>query len=130
MDVLLDATVVIDLLRHRPATLARLRGLHAAGDRVWTCAVVVDEVVRGLRPKEVEAARLLLFGLREAPLGTTAGWLAGEWRREGAKRGRILAQSDMLIAAAASGIGAMVATGNPKDFPTSKVEIDHWPVNE
>ena len=67
--VLLDTTVLIDLLRARPQTTARVRGLRDAGDSVHGCAINVEEVVRGLRPAEHEPARRLFSGLRIVPLG-------------------------------------------------------------
>jgi predicted nucleic acid-binding protein len=41
-----------------------------------------------------------------------------------------VAQSDALIAAAEAGIGARVATGNPRDFAIPGVVVEHWPVGE
>jgi predicted nucleic acid-binding protein len=32
-----------------------------------------------------------------------------------------------LIAAAAVGAGARLATGNPKHFPMDELEVEHWP---
>jgi predicted nucleic acid-binding protein len=128
--VLLDTTVVIDLLRDRLDAWRRLGALERTGDAVYVCAVNVEETVRVLRPDEEAAARRLFSGLRIAPLATAEGWQAGEWRRDFASRGRTLAQSDCLIAAAAASVGARVATGNPKDFPMSGVVVEHWPVGE
>jgi predicted nucleic acid-binding protein len=124
--VLLDTTVLIDLLRGRPRTAERLRSLRASGDTVHTCAVNVEETVRGLRPDELESARRLFAGLRTAPLGESEGWTAGEWRRDFATRGQTLAQADCLIAAAAATISARLATGNPKDFPFAELVVEHW----
>jgi predicted nucleic acid-binding protein len=45
------------------------------------------------------------------------------------RRGRTLALADCLIAAAAVGIGATLATGNPKDFPMKGLTVEHWPVH-
>jgi len=125
--VLLDTTVLIDLLRGRSGTVERLRALRQAGDRVHTCAINVEETVRGLRPPENEPARRLFAGLRIVALDKREGWQAGEWRRELAARGRTLAQADCLIAAAAHTIGARLATGNPRDFPFEDVVVEHWP---
>jgi predicted nucleic acid-binding protein len=125
--VLLDTTVLIDLLRGRPA-VERLRALHARGDLPYVCAVNVEETVRGLRPSEAPAARDLFAGLRTAPLGVDEGRQAGEWRRAYARRGRTLAQADCLIAAAALAVGGRLATGNPRDFPMRELAVEHWPV--
>ena len=125
--VLLDTTVLIDALRGRPAA-DRLRGLRRAGDVPFVCAINIEELVRGLSEREVPAARRLLQGLRLAPLGRSEGSMAGEWRREHALRGVTLSQADCLVAAAAVGVGAVLATGNPDDFPMPGLTLDHWPV--
>jgi predicted nucleic acid-binding protein len=39
-----------------------------------------------------------------------------------------LSQADCLVAAAAAGVGARLATGNPRDFPMKGLLVDHWPV--
>jgi predicted nucleic acid-binding protein len=45
-------------------------------------------------------------------------------------KGRTLTQADTLIAAAAAGINARLATGNPKDFPMKGLTLEHWPASE
>jgi predicted nucleic acid-binding protein len=94
----------------------------------WICAVNVEEVMRGIREHEKDIAMRALGGLHLAPLGRTEGMRAGEWRRDFASRGVTLSQSDCLIAAAAVGIRARLATGNPKDFPMLELDVEHWPV--
>jgi predicted nucleic acid-binding protein len=94
----------------------------------FICAVNVEEVARGMRAGEEVAVDRLLRALRFAPLRRAEGELAGRWRREHAQRGITLAQADCLIAAAAVGVRARLATGNPKDFPMDEVVVEHWPV--
>jgi predicted nucleic acid-binding protein len=124
--LLLDTTVLIDVLRGRPGTVERLGRAIGARETLWTCAVNVEETVRGLRQSEAGAAQLLFDGLRIAPLGREQGALAGAWRRAFADRGVTLAQADCLVAAAAAGVGATLATGNPKDFPMDDVAVEVW----
>ena len=126
--VFLDTTILIDTLRGRPATVAKLRRLRTGGDVPYTCAINVEEVVRGLRPSEEAEARRLFAGLMEAPLGLNEGHRAGEWRRHFAQRGTTLTQADCLIAASALALGARLATGNPADFPMQELAVEHWPV--
>ena len=126
--VLLDTTVVIDLLRGRRGARERLLALRDAGDAPYSCAVNIEETVRGLKPREHEPARALFAGLRIVPLTGAEGWQAGEWRREFARRGRTLAQADCLVAAAALALGGRLATGNPSDFPMREITLEHWPV--
>jgi hypothetical protein len=126
--VLLDTTVLIDLLRGRADARRRLSALRGAEDAPYVCAINVEETVRGLMPREQDPARALFAGLRIVPLGAAEGWQAGEWRREFARRGRTLAQADCLVAAAALSLGGRLATGNPRDFPIREITVEHWPV--
>jgi len=127
LPLLLDTTVLVDALRGRDAA-KRLRGLHETRDVPWICAVNVEEVMRGVREHERDATVRLLRGLHLAPLGRAEGTRAGDWRRDFAERGITLSQADCLIAAAAVGARARLATGNPKDFPMPELEVEHWPV--
>jgi hypothetical protein len=88
---------------------------------------MVEEIWRGLHEHEEAPARRLLPQLRVAPLGARGGMRAGAWRRAFARQGRTLSQADCLIAAAALGIEARLATGNPQDFPMPELEVEHWP---
>jgi predicted nucleic acid-binding protein len=125
--LLLDTSVLIDALRGRGAGM-RLRELRASGAPVpWICAINVEELYRGVREQEEAALRGFLGALRLAPLGREEAELAGRWRRDFARRGVTLGQADCLIAAAAVGIGARLATGNPKHFPMDELAVDHWP---
>lgn len=125
--VLLDSTVLIDALRGRPAA-ERIREMRRTGDEPWTCAICVEEIWRGSRPGEEAVITSLFNGLRVAHLTAQEGRLAGVWRRDHAAKGVTLYQADCLIAAAAVGIGARLATGNPKDFPMTGLVVDEWPV--
>lgn len=125
--LLLDSTVLIDALRGRPAA-ARVAGLRRTGTEPWACAISVEEIWRGLLADEEPAARRLFGGLRIAPLGAAEGMRAGQWRRVFASRGVTLHQADCLIAAAAEGVGAAIATANVDDFPMTEVDVQYWPV--
>lgn len=127
MPVLLDTTVLIDALRGRPAR-RRVLALRRSGELPYVCAVNADELARGLRPAEQGPTRDLLDSLRLAPLGVDEGWRAGAWRAEFATRGVTLSQADCLMAAAALGVDARLATGNPRDFPMTELVVEHWPV--
>ena len=128
--VLLDTSVIIDCLRGRPMTSQRLLRLKAGEDDAYICAVSAEEVTRGIRPGEEDALIRLLDGILQAPLGISEGRLAGFWKRTFAKQGRTISQSDALVAAAAAGVNARLATGNPKDFPMRGLTVEHWPVGE
>jgi predicted nucleic acid-binding protein len=124
--LLLDTTVLIDALRGLSAA-ERVRSLRDEGQMPWICAVNVEEVMRGVRGNEEATVLRFLGGIRLAPLGRAEGEQAGLWRRDHAARGVTLSQADCLIAAAAIGVGARLATGNPKHFPMSELDTEHWP---
>jgi predicted nucleic acid-binding protein len=125
--IVLDTTVLIDALRGRPA-MDRIRHLVAARESLFTTAINVEEIVRGLRPKEKPSAEALFTGLIVLPVRQDEAERAGSWRREYAERGITLHQADCLIAAATATVGALLATGNPKDFPMIGISIEEWPV--
>ena len=128
--ILLDTTVLIDVLRGRDGALARLESVQRIGDLPYTCAVNVEEVYRGLRASEEDAAEGLFRGIRLAPLRIEEGIRAGDWRREFAGRGVTLAQADCLVAAAALGVSARLATAKVRHFPMAELGIEEWPAGE
>jgi predicted nucleic acid-binding protein len=125
----LDSTVLIDYLRGRPA-VERVSALRESGDIPATTAINVEEIVRGLRPTEAEAATRLFSGLVVLAVDLAAAWQAGEWRRASAARGVTLWQADCLIAATSMINGAALATGNPKDFRMEGLEVAYWPTGQ
>ena len=127
MALLLDTTVLIDALRGRAAA-ERLLALRRGSQPPWVCAVNVEEVMRGALPGEEEITMRFLQQMRLAPLRAAEGERAGRWRRDYARKGVTLSQGDCLIAAAAVGVGARLASGNPKHFPMLEFDVEHWPV--
>ena len=127
--LLQDSTVLMDALRGRPAA-ARLAALRRTGTEPWACVITVEEIWCGLRPGEEIVARRLFNGLRLAPLGVSEGMRAGAWRQAFALQGVTLHQSDCLIAAAAAGVNAGLATANVDDFPMTEINVQHWPVGQ
>lgn len=127
MLILLDSTVLIDYLRGRPI-VQRVRALRASDDVPCTTGINVEEIVRGLRVGEEEAATNFFEGLEVVSIAAADGWRAGTWRRNYAERGITLWQGDCLIAAVAVRIGAHLATGNVQDFPMPEIVVEHWPV--
>lgn len=124
--LLLDTTVLIDVLRGKEAA-ERLRVMRSSEPVPFVCAINVEELWRGARPEEEQRIGRLLGSLRLAPLRGEEGRLAGGWRREFAASGVTLSQADCLIAAAAAGVGATLATGSAMHFPMPELLVEHWP---
>lgn len=114
------------MLRGRPGAVERLRSLRQHPGVPCTTAINVEEIHRGLRADERPAADRLFDGLKVLEIGRREGELAGQWRRDHANRGVTLTQADCLIAATAATVGIPLATGNPKHFPMSELDVQHW----
>jgi predicted nucleic acid-binding protein len=88
---------------------------------------VVDQVLVNVRPREGTDTHRLIAGLDVVSVGRVEAVLAARWRREFARRGVTLDQSDCLIAACAVTHGVSLATANVKDFPMRELTVEHWP---
>jgi predicted nucleic acid-binding protein len=111
--IVLDTTVLVDVLRgHRPA-LEWLRSL----DEVPACSELTRvEVLRGLRSRERQAAERLMGSVRWLPvdeeIGRRAGALGRTWRRS-----HRLGTVDLVIAATAQSLDARLGTSNTRPYP-------------
>lgn len=121
---LLDSTVLIDFLRGVEHIRTRLVSRPGT---FLTSAVVVDQVLRGVRPGEATATHRLIDGLEVVSVAKIEAVLAARWRREFARDGVTLQQADCLIAACAVTHGIPLATANIKDFPMVELTLEHWP---
>jgi predicted nucleic acid-binding protein len=121
---LLDSTVLIDFLRGAEHIRARLVSRPGA---FLTSAIVVDQVLRGIRSGEATATHRLIDGLDVVSVRQLEAVLAARWRREFAREGVTLDQADCLIAACAVTHGVTLATANIKDFPMAELTVEHWP---
>jgi predicted nucleic acid-binding protein len=112
--VLLDTSVVIDILRGAAPAIAYARGLTEPP----TCSEITRvEVMRGLRSGERRATVRLLGTLRwvavDEPIARRAGELGRRYRRS--HQG--LATADLIIAATVEELGLELATLNVRHFP-------------
>lgn len=114
--ILLDTTVLIDVLRNRNQRRSLLAALVRSGCLLATSTISIAEVFSGLRSGEEEATRALLDQLDSipvsAPIAERAGQLKASLRREGQTR----SITDMIVAATALENELTVATDNVKDF--------------
>lgn len=123
LPLILDTTVLIDVLRDVRATIDRLR---AARDLPLISAISVDEVRAGMQSSEREATENLLSWPIVVPVDAEVATASGDWRREYASRGITLGRADALIAASALVYGATLATSNVKDFPMPELTVEDW----
>ena len=111
--IVLDTTVLVDLLRGHRAAFDYLAGLQEPP----ACSEVTRvEVLRGVRHHEREAVENLMRSLRwislDEQVARRAGLLGRTWRRSDA-----LTTPDLVIAATAVELGADLATSNVRHYP-------------
>jgi predicted nucleic acid-binding protein len=126
MRLLLDTSVLIDVLRSRQGRRELLAQLARGGHNLATSALNVAEVFSGMRPEEQEQTRAFLEALDCYPLSRIAGQLAGTLKNKWARKGRTLTLADAIVAAIALEHSCTLMTDNRKDFPMP--ELKHYPL--
>lgn len=123
MRVLLDTSVVIDVLNARKERQRFMRELLDDGHALGCCAVTVAEVYAGMRRDEVRATEELLNTLDYYETTRSAAQCAGHLKAVWSRKGRTLGLPDALIAATAIELGLALATDNRKHFPMSELKL-------
>jgi predicted nucleic acid-binding protein len=121
--LLLDTTVLIDVLRGRLNRSRLLAELVERGDHLATSAINVGEVFGGLRPMEKAGADAFLLTLEVYPLTAALAREAGVLQYAWARRGKTLSLADMIVAATALEYGLTLMTDNRKDFPMAELSF-------
>jgi predicted nucleic acid-binding protein len=127
MRLLLDSSVLIDVLRSRAGRREWLADLVSRGDTLATSALNLAEVYAGMRPEEEERTKALLNSLECYEITASVAETAGKLKRQWAKRGRPLTLADTIIAAVALEHRCPLATDNRKDFPMPELQLYELP---
>ena len=120
---LLDTSVIIDVLNNRRGRPAFLVDLVRSGHLLACCPINITEVYAGMRPKEEAATEAFFASLKHFPIAPPAARLAGELKRDYARKGITLNLGDVLIAAVAIHNELTLLTDNTKDFPMSGLSL-------
>lgn len=124
MRLLLDTSVLIDVLRRKRGRRELLAELAREGHTLATTALNVAEVYAGMRSQEEAQTEVFLGALDCYELTGVAGRLAGSLKSSWARKGRTLTLADAIVAAVALERGCVLMTDNRKDFPMT--EIDYF----
>ena len=128
MRLLLDTTVLIDVLRMRGRRPQLLAELIRAGHTLSTSTLNIAEVYAGVRPQEEAATELFLAALECHAITRAAARRAGTIKRDWSRKGRTLTLADTLVAAVALENDCLVVTDNRRDFPIP--ELKFYPLPE
>jgi predicted nucleic acid-binding protein len=123
MNLLLDTTFMIDVVRFRNQRNEFLAELARSGHRLCTTTLNIAELFAGVRPGESARIEALLSGLEYYELTVSIARLAGQMRNAWVKRGRTLSLADTIVAATAIDRGCALLTDNRKDFPMREIQI-------
>jgi tRNA(fMet)-specific endonuclease VapC len=127
---LLDTNIISALLKKEDEVERRLRETVAMKEMVFLSAVVHYEAKRGLLKRD---AKNQMQGLER--LVARFEWcdvLSADWELaahlwvERTKIGKPIEDADLLIAAQAKRLGAILVTDNEKDFDDLGVKIENW----
>jgi predicted nucleic acid-binding protein len=127
MRLLLDTSVLIDVLRFRHGRRELLADLARGANTLGTTALNVAELHAGMRAGDEARTEDFLEGLECYELTPAAGRLAGSLKNKYARKGRTLTLADTIIAAIAMERGCMLMTDNRKDFPMPGLECYELP---
>jgi len=114
VSVLLDTSIVIEMLRGTKPALAYARSLTEPP----TCSEITRvEILRGVRSDERRTTERLLGTIRWAPVDESIARRAGELGRRYRRSHHGLATADLIIGASALELGLELATLNVRHFP-------------
>ena len=121
-DYLLDTNVLILHLRERPEITALLTRWGVEGALCISVATRT-EILAGMHPHEEERTMELLDSLENIPVDEAIADRAGRLIYQYARQGIQLSLPDALIAATALHHDLILATTNPKHFPSPELQI-------
>lgn len=116
MTVVVDTSVLIDVLRGEPAAAAVLREARESGP-LHASEVTRLEVLAGMRAPEEDATRALFRAFVWHPVDESIAEIAGELGRRWLPGNRGIDSADLAIAATAITLDARVFTRNITHFP-------------
>lgn len=123
MRLLLDTSILIDVLRFRNQRREFLAELVRGGHTLSTSTLNVAEVYAGMRPAEEARTEALFSNLESYELSGVSARLAGKLKNTWARKGHTLTLADSIVAAIAIERGCALLTDNRKDFPMPEVQL-------
>lgn len=123
MKLLLDTSILIDVLLHRNQRREWLAELVRAGHDLSTTTLNIAEIYAGMQPAEEARTEALLTSLDLYELSGSSARLAGRLKNTWTRKGRTVTLSDTIVAAIAIERGCALLTDNRKDFPMPEVQL-------
>ena len=127
---LLDTNILIAMSKQRLGLADRLENIPA--DAILLSSVVVAEIEYGIvksgrRQHNRRVFDSLLSGFRVLPFDAAAARLYGPIRAQLKKRGRLIGPYDLMIAAHAQSLDAVLVTDDTKEFDrVAGLKTENW----
>lgn len=131
MKYLLDTNICIALIRQKPAVLIERITAHEPGE-VGISSITLAELVHGVEKSaqpegNMSALQQFLLPLGLADFGQVAALAYGKIRTELEREGLVIGSMDMLIAAHAISLEAILVTNNVREFQHVKgLNVEDW----
>ena len=122
---LLDTTALIDYSKGREPAYSLVLGLGASADDVGISVVNLAEFYAGIERGVVARLDQFLDALTLWDVTRAIALRAAVYRYQFARRGVTILLPDALIAATAAEHGAILLTGNVRDFPMTDIDVRH-----
>ena len=123
MKLLLDTSILIDVLRLRNRRREWIAELVRGGHDLSTSTLNVAEIYAGMQSAEEGRTEALLSGLELYELSGASARLAGRLKNTWARKGYTLTLEDTIVAAIVIERGCALLTDNCKDFPMPEVHL-------
>lgn len=117
MKLLLDTSVLIDVLRGQEGAVAFLHDATTRDDELWSVTIVRTEVLAGMRPREQGPTMALLAALRWIDVTVDLADAAGALARKYLRSHPGVDVTDYLVAAAAQQLQTRPCTMNFRHYP-------------
>jgi hypothetical protein len=114
---IVDADVLIDVVKGNPLASGALAEARAAGTRLWSVTPVRAEILRGVFGREIAPAADLLNVLEWLDVDIELADRAGEMGRPFVRSHQGISITDLLLAAAVDRMGGQLLTRNVRHFP-------------
>ena len=127
---LLDTNVVIYVLKHRPIKV--LETFNKNTNRMAISSITLSELIYGAEKsvkidKNLEAIEDFISHLEVLPYDAKASQLYGQIKAGLEKKGKIIGENDIHIAAHAISQGLILVTNNLKEFKRApNIALENW----
>jgi len=123
VNVLVDSSVLIDVLRGREGRGDLLERLVARGSLLCACDITLAEIYAGMLESERSRTEELLGSLFYLPSEPAVAKQAGLLRRDWSAKGHTLTLADTFISALCIQHGVVLLTDNRKHFPMKELVV-------